>query len=158
MTAMTVPTHSLIVLARQNFQTSQYLPYFCTAEFNFLFKRGVFTIVLGAESPSHCIYNVLFVETIKNEENPNTFEKRRFAVQDFDDKKTEWSPVIPPSNAFHYIYCYFCLHWMTISFFIRDVSHTYFQSETLVHRPIFVRLPKMLYFSPRALLRVERFF
>lgn len=100
----------------------------------------MFSLVPKEEAAVHRVYGSHFVDLIKNGGKPNAFEKSRLVVQalnDSDHGLLTHVPAVQRSSLCPLLSL--CAIDPNLSFFTRDISQAYVQSETAVQRRNYVR-------------------
>lgn len=122
-----------------------------------LIEIVVLTPFKESEEKGNRVYRSRFVDSIKNEGTHSAFEKSRFVVKAFNDKKhglITYEPTVQRTSQ-RLLLC-FCAMGPDLKFFTRKIFQAYVQSSTTVGRPIFVLPPSPLGMPPDMLLRVYR--
>jgi transposase InsO family protein len=134
------------------------------AEVTGLKEKGVFKIVLPEDVPIGIrIFDVRFVDEIKNPGTEKAFEKSRLVVQAYrdDEKHTvlTQSPTIQRVSQ-RIILCIGAMRPGKIRLYLRDISQAYVQSNTLLIRGFYVRatgeLARLLGVEEGTILQIMR--
>lgn len=109
-----------------------------------LLEKGVFESVPRSDADGHRIFRCRFVDNVKSEGTPEAFAKSRLVVQGFNDKKQglrillALAMILPERDIY-----------------LRDISQAYAQSDTNLHRKLFLKPVPEFDISSDTILRVD---
>ena len=123
-----------------------------------LMERNVFQIINKRDIPPNTrVFNLRFVDEVKNAGTEKAFEKSRLVVQAYNDANKDLvlteSPTIQRCSQ-RLLLCFAaCID--NVDLYLRDVTQAYVQSTTKLNREFYVRPPQELAhrFPPDAILQ-----